>query len=251
MEVIQLPVLTDNYIYILICDDVVACVEPTVAEPVTDYLFDHGLGLDYILSTHHHWDHIGGNEDLKDRWGCKIIGAANDSARIPGIDIKLRNNDEFTIGASKFRVLEIPGHTIGHIAYYFPEDKKVFLGDTVFAMGCGKLFEGTPRQMMSSINKIKNLPPDTKMYCAHEYTKKNAEFALTVDPSNSKLQNRYKDVCAKRLKHIPTVPSFISEELDTNPFLRVDNKEIQKTINCLDKPAEDVFLKLRQMKDSF
>ncbi len=251
MEILQIPALTDNYIYVLISDDIVAVVDPCESEPVTEALFNRGLGLDFILSTHHHWDHVGGNIALKDRWGAQIIGAANDSARIPGIDLRFRDGDEFVLGASTMRVMEVPGHTIGQVAYFFPNEKKLFCGDTLFAMGCGRLFEGTPQQMTASLKKIAALPPDTEIYCGHEYTKRNAEFALTVDRENKLLKDRYERVSQIRIELKFTVPFTLAEELQTNPFLRLGDETIQKNIGCSGAPPHEVFAKLRSLKDTF
>ena len=181
--------------------------------------------MDFIFNTHHHWDHTGGNLQLKKKWRCRVLGFAKDAERIPGIDQALHEREDFVFGKSACRVLFLPGHTLGHIAYWFFKEKKLFIGDTLFAMGCGRLFEGSPRQMFSSLNQIKIFPSETEVFCAHEYTEKNGRFALSVDSENPELKSRMRTVRLKRKKNQPTVPFFLSEELKTNPFLRADTLE--------------------------
>ena len=239
LEIFQLPVLQDNYIYIL-CDrdtQKTAVVDPALAEPVDLFLRKKNRKLDFILNTHHHWDHTGGNLALKNRYHCRVMGFSEDAHRIPGIDQSWKEGDEFVLGRSVCRVLFLPGHTLGHIAYWFFEEKKLFIGDTLFAMGCGRLFEGSPWQMFASLNKIKFLPADTEIFCAHEYTEKNGHFALSVEPENVHLKNRMRVVLDRREKKQPCVPFFLSEELRTNPFLRVNTLE--------------EFIKLRKKKRYF
>ena len=175
----QIPVLSDNYIYLILdkINRTSACVDPAVAEPVVDILDKENVSLDYILNTHHHFDHVGANLELKKKYGCKIIGNEKDSDRIPGIDIMLNEGDVLKIGQSKCYVLDVSGHTKGHIAFYFKDENVIFCGDTLFSLGCGRLFEGTPGQMVKSLSKIRSLPNNTKIYCAHEYTLNNANFA--------------------------------------------------------------------------
>ena len=176
-----------------------------------------------ILNTHHHGDHIGGNLDIKKKWGVQIYGYEKDAHRISGIDRKLKENEVFLFGSSKVQVLFVPGHTSGHIAFYFPKEKYLFCGDTLFAMGCGYLFEGSYKEMFESLQKIKNLPEDTQVFCAHEYTEKNASFALSVNKSNLDLQKRFEEVKKLRKEKKTTIPFYLKEELLTNPFLRAKN----------------------------
>ena len=227
LQVFQLPVLQDNYIYIIrdINTEKTAVVDPSLAEPVNSFLKEKNWILDFIFSTHHHWDHTGGNLQLKKTWNCQILGFAKDAHRIPGIDRHLQEEEDFTFGDLPCRVLFFPGHTLGHIAYWFFEEKKLFIGDTLFAMGCGRLFEGSPQQMFTSLNQIKSFPSDTEVFCAHEYTEKNGHFALSVDPQNQKLKDRMKKVQTSREQNQATVPFFLSEELKTNPFLRASTLE--------------------------
>ena len=227
LKVFQLPALQDNYIYILheTMQGKTAVVDPTVARPVQAFLKQKNWRLDLILNTHHHLDHTGGNLQLKSQWQCPVAGFSQDAYRLPGVDWLLKEGEEGHLGNSVFRVLFLPGHTLGHIAYWFFEEKKLFVGDTLFAMGCGRLFEGTAEQMFNSLSQIKTLPKDTEMFSAHEYTEKNGSFALSQDPKNPDLQARMQQVRAKRAKAQPTVPFFLSEELKTNPFLRAKTKE--------------------------
>lgn len=229
LKVFQIPVLTDNYIYLLREEGEggkTAVVDPALASPVQSFLDKRGWELDFILNTHHHWDHTGGNLELKTRWRCPVVGWASDGHRLPGMDFPLREAGEvFQMGKSKSRVLFLPGHTSGHIAYWFFEEGKLFCGDTLFAMGCGRLFEGTPEQMFNSLSQIKALPPETTIYCAHEYTEQNGRFALTVAPHNPDLKLRMKQVRLQRKENKPTVPFTLKEELKTNPFLQAETSK--------------------------
>ena len=225
LEVFQLPVLEDNYIYILKDEDAgkTAVVDPALAEPVNRFLQKKNWNLDFILNTHHHWDHTGGNQELKKKWGCLTAGFALDAHRIPGIDILLKQGEVFNMGNSPARILFLPGHTLGHIAFWFFEEKKLFCGDTLFAMGCGRLFEGSYRQMFHSLQQIKKLPPDTEVYCAHEYTEKNGRFALSIDFENPYLKKRMKEVKILRNKNKASIPFLLSEDMKTNPFLKAND----------------------------
>ena len=227
LQIFQLPVLQDNYIYIIHDESVhkTAVVDPALSEPVDLFLIEKDWKLDFIFNTHHHWDHTGGNLELKKKWGCKIFGFKEDAYRIPGIDQYLQEGEEFTFGKFLCRVLFLPGHTLGHIAYWFLEENKLFIGDTLFAMGCGRLFEGSPQQMFSSLEQVKSLPPETEVFCAHEYTEKNGRFALSIDSKNQDLENRMKEVKEKRKQKLSTIPFLLSEELKTNPFLRASSLE--------------------------
>jgi hydroxyacylglutathione hydrolase len=195
-------------------------VDAAIPEPVWAELDKRGWTLTKILNTHHHMDHVGANLALKEKSGCQIIGPKADENRIPGIDVAVGEGDEVSVGSSKAKVFDVPGHTKGHIAYWFEADNALFCGDTLFAMGCGRLFEGTPAQMYDSLNKFKTLPDETAVYCAHEYTQSNGRFALTVEPDNQALISRMAEVDEKRAKDLPTVPSNIGAEKATNPFMR-------------------------------
>ena len=253
LEILQLPVLSDNYIYLIHepLDDKTAVVDPAEAEPVLAALEKQAWRLDYVLNTHHHWDHVGGNMQLKNRTGCRVVGARLDRSRIPGIDIELDEGDTFCLGQSTARVLAVSGHTRGHIAYWFRDDEALFCGDTLFVMGCGRLFEGTPAQMWQSLSKLKTLPGSTRVYCAHEYTQTNGRFALTVDPDNPALVKRMRQVDLIRSQNQPTVPSTIADELSTNPFFRVETQSIQKTLKMIGDDPVNVFTEIRRRKDKF
>jgi hydroxyacylglutathione hydrolase len=235
----QIAVLTDNYIYLLhdTISNQTAVVDPALAKPVLDILKKLNLSLDYILNTHHHSDHIGGNLQLKAATGCKIVAAATDSQRITAIDQPLQAGDFFQLGSHKATIIATDGHTIGHIVFWFEQEKALFCGDTLFAMGCGRLFEGSAEQMWASLNKLAVLPKQTKIYCAHEYTESNGRFALSIEPKNRALQNRMQQVKHLRKNDCATVPFLLAEELKTNPFLRAKS--------CTE------FAQIRQKKDNF
>ncbi len=221
MQIELIPLLKDNYAYLLIDESgKTAVVDPSVAAPVQEALEAKGLTLDYILNTHHHWDHTGGNPGLKKKYGCEIAGPKADAHRIEDMDIRLSEGDIFALGDSKAQILETPGHTTGHICLYFAEDKALFCGDTLFAMGCGRLFEGTAEMMWTSLSKIMALPDDTRIYCGHEYTQDNGSFCLNIEPDNAELKARMEDVKAARAAGKPTIPSLLSLEKQTNVFLR-------------------------------
>lgn len=253
LTIIQIPVLTDNYIYLIHepMSDETAVVDPALAQPVVDILDKNGWQLTCILNTHHHWDHVGGNLELKQKTGCKIIAPRSDRDRIPGIDTGVGEDDVITLGACSARVISTPGHTSGHIVYYFADDKTLFCGDTLFAMGCGRLFEGTAEQMWNSLQKLKALPASTRIYCTHEYTQTNGRFALSVEPSNRQLQQRMEIVNQLRENHLPTVPSTIEQELATNPFFRENSPALQVAINMKNRTPIEVFAEIRRLKDKF
>jgi len=253
LEVHQIPVLSDNYVYVARDPEtgVCAAVDPAVAGPVLDTLDRLGWSLTMILNTHHHHDHVGGNLELKKATGCTIVGNRADARRIPGIDIGVGEGDEVAIGSQKARVIEISGHTVGHIAYWFEEARTLFCGDTLFALGCGRLFEGTAAQMWSSLGKLRALPNDALVYCAHEYTQSNAAFALTVEPGNPALQARAEQVRALRAAGRPTVPSTMAEERATNPFLRADDEGLKRAAGLAGRDDVAVFAEIRRRKDVF
>jgi hydroxyacylglutathione hydrolase len=251
IEIEIVPCLSDNYAYLLKADGAVAVVDPSEPDPVIRALEARGLRLTHILNTHHHFDHTGGNVALKEKYGAKIFGPKADAHRIPGMDHGLAQGDTLNLGNARASVLEIPAHTSGHIAFHFASDRAVFTGDTMFAMGCGRLFEGTPRQMWESLNKLGKLPPDTRVYCGHEYTASNARFAMTLDRDNAALKKRVAEVEALRAQNKPTIPSTIGDEIATNPFLRAATPELARAVGLDRADPVSVFAEIRRRKDSF
>jgi hydroxyacylglutathione hydrolase len=253
LEILQIPVLQDNYIYLLRDTDsgLTAAIDPAVADAVIDVLTEKSWQLDYIFNTHHHGDHVGANLQLKQQTGCKIVGSAADQARIPGIDIMLGDGDLVKLGNQSFQVIDTPGHTLGHIVYYSADSQALFCGDTLFSLGCGRLFEGSAEQMWLSLEALKALPVETRVYCAHEYTAANGRFALSVDADNPQLRQRIDQVAKLRQQNRPTLPSTIGLELATNPFFRADNVSIRSNIGMTEQSSLAVFRQLRLMKDQF
>jgi hydroxyacylglutathione hydrolase len=253
LEIDPVACLKDNYAYLVYdrAQGVCGVVDASEAEPVKRALDAKRLRLTHILSTHHHNDHVGGNLALKAAFGVKVVGAAQDAARIPGLDIVLADGDVFELGTHKARILEIPAHTSQHIAFWFADDRAVFTGDTLFAMGCGRLFEGTADQMWASLSKLMKLPGDTRIYCGHEYTEANGRFALTVEPHNADLVARMEEVRKTRAKGLPTIPSTMELEKKTNPFLRAGSSEIRRTLDLAAARDVEVFAETRKRKDVF
>ncbi|MEI8209834.1 MAG: hydroxyacylglutathione hydrolase [Methylococcales bacterium] len=253
LAIIQIKVLEDNYIY-LIHDETsgeTAVIDPALAQPVLDVLDEKGWRLTYVLNTHHHWDHVEGNLELKNKTACKVVAAQADWERVPAFDLGVNDGDAIFLGKYKVQVIATPGHTSGHVVYYSADNDALFCGDTLFVMGCGRLFDGTAEQMYQSLQAIKALPPETRVYCAHEYTQTNGRFALSVDPDNVLLQEKMREVVKLREVQLPTVPSSIGEERSTNPFFRVDSLSIQKSLGLLGESPEVVFKALRKRKDTF
>ena len=245
--------LNDNYSYLLKDDrtNTVAIIDPSEFAPCEEKIDQKYKKLDFILITHHHFDHVGGNTELKKKYGSKILGFEKDEKRIPGIDILLKDGQDFKMGNLNFKIIFIPGHTSGHIAFYFEKEKAVFTGDTLFSLGCGRVFEGTNKQMFDSLNKIKSLPKDTKVYCGHEYTKKNLEFCLKFNPSNNYLKDKEKFIGASIRERKPTIPSTINDEILTNIFLRYDDPAVKEALNLKKGTDLEIFTKLRDLKDNF
>ena len=239
MEIFTIPCLNDNYSYILYDEtNNAACViDPSEANPIMDFIEKKAFNLKYILNTHHHYDHVGGNEELKKKFNSQIIGFEGDKDRIPQIDIKLNDHEIWSAGNFKAKIFHIPGHTSGHICYYFEKENCLFTGDTLFSLGCGRIFEGTYEQMFNSLNIIKKLPLETLIYCGHEYTLKNSEFCLKHDPTNNDLKEKIIKIKKLRSEGKPTIPTTLEDEIATNIFLRA--KDIEN------------FSKLRDLKDNF
>jgi len=253
LHVEPVPCLKDNYAWLAYDreEGVCAVIDPSEAEPVRRALEARGLKLTHILNTHHHPDHVGGNLSLKEKFSASIVGPGNDAARIPGIDTGVREGDVYAVGSHAAKVLEIPAHTRGHIAFWFEKDNALFTGDTLFAMGCGRLFEGDPPTMWASLSKLAALPDAARVYCGHEYTEANGRFALTVEPGNEDLRARMEQVRAARARGLPTLPSTIGEERKTNPFLRAASPEIRRNLGLETADSVAVFAEARRRKDKF
>ncbi len=255
MQIYRLPALSDNYIFLLYSEGIAAVVDPAEAPPVLRQLQALEAKLVAIFNTHHHGDHVGGNAELLRHFPEAVVyGGAADRGRIPGQQVFLQEGDAVTFGDRTADVLFVPGHTCAHIAYYFPpvqegETGELFCGDTLFAGGCGRLFEGTPSQMVDSLSKLRALPDQTRVWCAHEYTLRNLQFALTVDQQNLELQRRFERVQTMRQQSEATVPSLLGDEKQTNPFLRWEQPALQVKVNSRD-PIQ-TFARLRGMKDQF
>jgi len=253
LDIRLIPALKDNYIYLAreSSSGEVAAIDPSLSQPVFAALAATGWKLTHILNTHHHFDHTGGNLELKQATGAAIVGPRADRDRIPGIDIALSDGETWHLGAAPAKVLDIPGHTRGHIAFWFERDRALFCGDTLFAMGCGRMFEGTAPQMWASLSKLAALPDETRVYCGHEYTQANARFALTVEPDNKALQARAAEVDRLRADGRPTIPSTIGLERATNPFLRPTSPGLMRGLGIVGADPVAVFAETRRRKDSF
>jgi hydroxyacylglutathione hydrolase len=223
IEIVRIPVLSDNYVWLVHEPDSgeAMAVDPAVAEPVLAEAARRGWRIGQIWNTHWHPDHTGGNAAIKAATGCTVTGPAAEAAKIPTLDRQVREGDRVSLGTIEASVLEVPAHPAGHIAYHFASDAAVFVGDTMFAMGCGRLFEGTAEQMHANLQRLAALPPETSVYCAHEYTLSNGRFALAAEPDNGAVAERMREVEAARAAGVATVPTTIALELATNPFVRV------------------------------
>ena len=253
LEVHQFPCLEDNYGYLLHDHDTsfTATIDTPEVAAIETALADTGWKLTHIFNTHHHFDHAGGNLELKEKTDAVIVGSRIDASRIPGIDIHTGNEDTYRFGKTVMTAFDTPGHTSGHIIFYFAEAGIAFVGDTLFSMGCGRLFEGNADDMWASMQKLLKLPDETVVYCAHEYTLANAEFALTVEPHNEKLIERVAEVRKLREAFQPTIPTTIGQERNTNPFMRPDSADLRETLGMVGADNVEVFAETRQRKDSF
>ena len=231
--------MQDNYSYLIIDEENnIACVvDPSEAAPIIEYLENTKIKLKFILNTHHHYDHVGGNLKLKEKYGASVVGYDGDKERIPGIDILINDQETWIHKNFEAKIIYIPGHTLGHICFYFHKDELVFTGDTLFSLGCGKIFEGTYTQMFNSLMKLKKLPKNTKVYCGHEYTLQNSKFCMIHDADNENLKAKINDIKIKLKAGLSTMPSTIKDELECNIFLRSNSVE--------------TFSKLRDLKDNF
>ena len=239
MKIQIIPCLQDNYSYLIIDkkNNTACVVDPSEADPIIEFLENNNIKLKFILNTHHHYDHVGGNEKLKLKYKASVIGYKGDKERIPGIDILVSDQETWIHKNFEAKIIHIPGHTLGHICFYFYKDKSVFTGDTLFSLGCGRIFEGTYEQMFNSLMKLKELPKNTKVFCGHEYTLQNSKFCMAHDENNANLKTKVNDIKLKLKAGLSTIPSTIEDELECNIFLRSCNLE--------------TFSKLRDLKDNF
>ena len=239
MKIEIVKCLTDNYSYLIFDEKTLASaiIDPSEAEPIINKIEKNNLKLKYVFNTHHHYDHVGGNKKLKEKYNCKVVGFEKDKNRIPEIDIALKDNQKWKNELFECSILHIPGHTSGHICIYIEELNALFTGDTLFSLGCGRIFEGTYEQMFNSLKKIKELPKDTQIYCGHEYTLQNSKFCESNDPDNSNLKSKIEEIKEKIRNGQPTIPSILSDEIECNIFLKA--KDVES------------FSKLRDLKDNF
>ena len=239
MQIQIIKCLQDNYSYLIIDEtNLNACVvDPSESKPIIDFVENNNINLKYILNTHHHFDHVGGNKELKKRYNSNVIGFNGDKDRIPEIDILVDDQNIWREGNFEAKIYHIPGHTSGHIAFHFFKEKKIFTGDTLFSLGCGRIFEGTYEQMFNSLNKIKKLPKDTEIYCGHEYTLQNSNFCIANDSKNLQLKDKIIKINEKLENGLPTIPTILDDEMQCNIFLKA--KDVQ------------YFSKLRDLKDNF
>ena len=253
MKIEIIPCLKDNYSYIIIDlkNNNTCVVDPSESKPIINFLEKNNLQLNYILNTHHHYDHVGGNTELKKKYKAKIVGFEGDCERIPEIDIMLKDGEIWKQDNFEAKVIHIPGHTLGHICFYFYNENNLFTGDTLFSLGCGRIFEGTYEQMLNSLNLLKTFPENTKIYCGHEYTLKNAKFCMKYDKNNINLEKHFEKIKILRSKNIPTIPSTLEDELKSNIFLRCDQNDLKIKLNMKNQEDLKVFTKVRDLKDSF
>jgi len=252
VEIVQFLCLKDNYGY-LIHDPAsgqTAAVDTPDADAIIEQLEQRNWQLSHILTTHHHWDHIDGHQQLKERYNCQIIGPEANADVIPQLDQAVNHHDRLQIGNLMVDVIATPGHTLGHVVYWLPEQQALFAGDTLFSLGCGRLFEGSHQQMWQSLQRLAQLPGETAVYCAHEYTESNARFALTIEPDNQALQARAAEVSQLRAAGQPTIPTTIRQEQQTNPFMRADQPELQQQLQMAGATTVDIFTEIRTRKDN-
>lgn len=253
LQIVTVPCLSDNYAFLAHdpATGATAVIDVPEAGPILAALAARGWTLSDVLLTHHHWDHVDGLSELLAKAPARVIGAAADAHRLPALDVALGIGDTVRIGAEEGEVMDVSGHTVGHVAFHFPQSRAAFTADSLMALGCGRVFEGTMAQMHDSLGKLADLPPDTVIYSGHEYTEKNAKFALTVDPGNPKLISRVDEVTRRRSAGEPTVPSTLAEELETNPFLRATDPDIQAHLGMVGADPAEVFAEIRARKDRF
>lgn len=253
LEIVTVPCLSDNYAFLAhdATTGETALIDAPEAGPILSELDARGWRLTHVLLTHHHWDHVDGLADILDRHPAKVVGAAADAHRLPSLDMQVAEGDRFEIGGEPVEVFDVSGHTVGHVAYYMPQSHAVFTADSLMALGCGRLFEGSAEQMWASLSKLAALPDDTQVCSGHEYTQSNARFALTVDPENPALQRRAAEIDAARAAGRPTVPSSLGLEKASNPFLRTTDPAIQAHLGMVGADPAQVFAEIRARKDRF
>ncbi|MBI4184852.1 MAG: hydroxyacylglutathione hydrolase [Proteobacteria bacterium] len=253
LEIEIVPVLRDNYAYLVRepASGAVAAIDPGAAAPVRAALERRGWRPSHVLVTHHHHDHTAGCAEIKAAYGCPLVGPRAEAVRIAGLDEGLGDGDTFALGRAAAEVIATPGHTLGHVAFWFAGAKALFCGDTLFVMGCGRLSEGGPEAMWASLKRLRALAEEGRVYCGHEYTETNARFALRLEPGNSALRTRAAEVERLRAAGRPTVPSTIAEERRTNPFLRCDEDAFRAAVGLAGKDAVAVFAEVRRRKDAF
>ena len=251
LEIVTIPCLSDNYAYLVNGPDGVALIDAPEAAPIIDALETRGWGLDVILITHHHHDHVGGVAELKAKYGCMVMGPEAEKDKLPPLDAALPDGMSGGTGDGFMEVISVPGHTLGHVAYHYPNAKAVFTADSLMSLGCGRLFEGTPAMMWDSLSKLAALPPDTMVYSGHEYTASNARFALTIEPENSTLKSRAQDIATANDRGEPTAQVPLSLELATNPFLRASDPGVKLALGMSGAPDVEVFTEIRARKDRF
>ncbi len=250
-QLLTIPCLSDNYAFLLHQGSKTAVVDAPEAAPIANALAANGWGLDEIWLTHHHHDHTGAVKELRVETGAIVRGARADLRRLPALDAELTDDETFTFAGADVHVMDVSGHTVNHIAFYVPAARAVFTADSLMALGCGRLFEGSADQMWTSLSKLAALPPDTQVCSGHEYTAANAKFALTIEPENVVLQKRAEDISTARAMGRATVPSSLSMELDTNPFLRAGLQSVKDALNMSSESDQAVFAEIRRRKDSF
>lgn len=252
-EIVTIPCLQDNYAFLLHSAETgeTAVIDVPEAAPISAELRQRGWTLTEVWLTHHHWDHVDGLPDLAEASDATVTGAVADAERLPPLHRSVADGDSFAFAGHSVGVIDVSGHTVGHIAFYVPAADAVFTGDSLMAMGCGRLFEGSPHQMWQSLSKLAALPDDTIVYSGHEYTQSNAKFAVTVDTDNPLLDARVAKINAARASGEPTVPSLLSDELATNPFLRVIDPGVKQFLGMPDASDADAFAEVRRRKDSF
>lgn len=251
LEIVTVPCLSDNYAYLVKGPDGVAVIDAPEAAPIIDALDARGWTPGVIMITHHHWDHVQGIDEIKEKYGCKVMGPKAEEEKLPPMDWYLAEGMNGGTDESYVEPLEVPGHTLGHVAFHYSNGGAVFTADSLMALGCGRVFEGTMDMMFESLSKLAALPPETMIYSGHEYTESNAKFALTIDPDNPALISRIETIKALRAEGKPTVPVSLAEELATNPFLRAGDPAIRARLGMTDATDAEVFAEIRRRKDNF